>query len=99
MKILFGLNIRDTQTAIKLFNTERIRPVLKQMKTNSFSFDVELLAIASKMGLSIEEMPVVVNFSRNKSDKSKIRLMTIFEMFIDAIRIKMQVMKIKKVQA
>ena len=99
MKILFGLNIRDTQTGIKLFNTERIRPVLKQMKTNSFSFDVEILAIASKMGLSIEEMPVVVNFSRNKSDKSKIRLMTIFEMFIDAIRIKMQVMKIKKVQA
>ena len=95
MKILFGLNIRDTQTGIKLFRTEKIKPVLKEMKTSSFSFDVEILAIASKLGLSIVEMPVVVNFSRNKSDKSKIKLKTIYEMFLDSIRIKIHVMKVK----
>ena len=95
MKLLFGMKLKDTQTGIKLFRTESIRPVLKMMRTTRFSFDIEILAIASKKGLSIEEMPVVVNFSRNKSDKSKISLSSIYEMVRDSLRIKMYVSKLK----
>ncbi len=88
MKILFGLKVKDTQTGIKLFRTEKIKPVLKVMKTSRFSFDIEILAIASKLGYSIEEMPVVVNFSRNKGNRSKISIKSIAEMVRDSIRIK-----------
>lgn len=95
MKILFGLKVKDTQTGIKLFRTEKIRPVLKLTRINRFSFDVEVLAIASKNGLTIEEMPVVVNFSRNKSDKSKISFSSIYEMFRDSLRIRMYISKLK----
>ena len=95
LKILFGLKLKDTQTGIKLFRTESIQPVLKLMRTGRFSFDIEMLAIASKMGLRIKEMPVVVNFSRNKDNKSKISLSSIYEMVRDSFRIKMYVSKLK----
>ncbi len=95
MKLLFGMKLKDTQTGIKLFRTEKIRPVLKMVRTSRFSFDIEILAIAAKKGLSIIEMPVVVNFSRNKSDKSKISFSSIYEMVRDSLRIRMYVSKLK----
>ena len=95
MKILFGLDLKDTQTGIKLFRTEEIKPVLRLLRTGGYSFDIEMLAIASKMGLTIKEMPVVVNFSRNKDNKSKIGLRSIYDMVRDSFRVKMYVSKLK----
>ena len=95
MKVLFGMKLRDTQTGIKLFRTEKIRPILKLARTSRFSFDIEILALALKFGLTVEEMPVVVNFSRNKSDKSKISLASIYEMARDSLRVRLYVSKIK----
>lgn len=95
LKALFGLKLKDTQTGIKLFRTASVQPILKVMRTSRFSFDIELLAIATKKGLVIKEMPVVVNFSRNKSDRSKIRFSSIMEMVRDSIRIRMYVSKLK----
>jgi glycosyltransferase involved in cell wall biosynthesis len=95
MKMLFGLRIKDTQTGIKLYRTDKIKPVMRLVKTSRFSFDIEILAIANKMGLTIKEMPVVVNFSRNKGDRSKIKLSSIYEMVRDSFRVKMYVSKLK----
>jgi Glycosyltransferases involved in cell wall biogenesis len=96
MKLLFGLKVKDTQTGIKLFNTEKIRPVLKAMKTSRFSFDIEILAISAKLGYKIEEMPVVVNFSRNKGNRSTIKIRSIAEMIRDSIRIKVHMKKTER---
>ena len=95
MKVLFSLKVKDTQTGIKLFRLDSIQPILRNMKTTGFSFDIEMLAIASKLGLSICEMPVVVNFSRNKGDKSKISMKSIYDMVRDSLRIKVYVSKLK----
>ena len=95
MKVLFSLKVKDTQTGIKLFRLAAIQPILRNMKTTGFSFDIEMLAIASKLGLSICEMPVVVNFSRNKGDKSKISMKSIYDMVRDSLRIKVYVSKLK----
>ena len=94
IKLLFGLKLKDTQTGIKLFRTEKIKPVMKSVRTTGYSFDIEVLAIASKLGLTIKEMPVVVNFSRNKDSKSKISLASIFRMVGDSIRIKRHVSRL-----
>ena len=88
LKVLFGMKLRDTQTGIKLFRTSCILPILEATHAVKFSFDIEILARASRLGLTIKEMPVVVHFSRNRADRSKIRLSSIFQMFWDAIRIK-----------
>ncbi|MCR5544453.1 MAG: glycosyltransferase family 2 protein [Eubacterium sp.] len=95
MKVLFSLKVKDTQTGIKLFRLAAIQPILRNMKTTGFSFDIEMLAIASKLGLDICEMPVVVNFSRNKGDKSKISMKSIYDMVRDSLRIKVYVSKLK----
>ncbi len=96
MKLLFGLKVKDTQTGIKLFETEKIRPVLKAMKTSRFSFDIEILAISTRIGYKIEEMPVVVNFSRNKNNRSTISIKSIGEMIRDSVRIKMHLSKAER---
>ena len=98
IKVLFGLKVKDTQTGIKLFKTESASEILKNLRTSRFSFDLELLAIAANKGLKIEEMPVVVNFSRNKKNRSTIRLSSIFEMLRDSVRIKRYLRRMKKDQ-
>jgi len=95
LKAVFGLSLRDTQTGIKLFRTELAQDISKHCRCKGYSFDIEMLAIAEKMhNYSIEEMPVVVNFSRNKDNKSKIKLRSVFTMIRDTLRIKMYVSKL-----
>ena len=87
LKLLFHLPIRDTQTGIKLFRTEVIRPVVHAMKSDRFCFDIELLAMAQKGGLSMQEEPVVVRYHGDGARKTKIRLKTVFDMFFETFRI------------
>jgi len=95
LKAIFGLRLRDTQTGIKLFRTDLAQEIAKYCRCKGYSFDIEMLAIAVKMhNYRIEEMPVVVNFSRNKDNKSKIKLRSIFAMVRDTLRIKMYVSKL-----
>ena len=101
MKVLFRLDTKDTQTGIKLFRTDVAQRIEKYCRCNGYSFDIEMLAVAAKLSrktddkIIVKEMPVVVNFSRNKTSKSKIRFRSIFEMIRDSIRIKMHVSKLK----
>ena len=87
LKLLFHLPIRDTQTGIKLFRTEAIRPVVQAMKSDRFCFDIELLAMARKRNLSMQEEPVVVRYHVDGERKTKIRMKTIFDMFFETFRI------------
>lgn len=95
LKIIFGLKLKDTQTGIKLFETEAAKNLVKYSRCKGYSFDIEMLALATKLGYGIKEMPVVVNFSRNKDNRSKIKLSSIFTMIRDTLRIKMYISKLK----
>lgn len=48
--ILFRLNVRDTQTGLKLFKAEVIKPVMRQILVKRFAFDIEVLAIINARG-------------------------------------------------
>jgi len=50
--------IHDTQCGFKLFVREIIPELTSRQKITGFSFDVELLWIARKLGFSIKEVPV-----------------------------------------
>lgn len=67
--ILFRLNVKDTQTGLKLFKAEAIRPIAHLVRTAGYAYDIEILAAAHKRGFSIGQMPVEVIFARERGSK------------------------------
>ena len=58
-RMLFRLNVRDTQVGAKLFRKEAIKTILPHIKINKFAFDLELLVQARVFGyVNIIESPV-----------------------------------------
>ena len=58
VRLLTGLPWRDTQCGFKLFRHSKTRPVFELQRVEGFAFDVELLVIARRLGLQIDEVPV-----------------------------------------
>ena len=59
VKLLFGLNVRDTQVGLKLFRKDLINAVLPRLLVKQFAFDIELLSVANYLGFTkIYEAPV-----------------------------------------
>jgi glycosyltransferase involved in cell wall biosynthesis len=58
MRLTTGLPFRDTQCGFKLYNSAAARQIFERQKLDGFSFDVEDLFIASKLGIKTVEVPV-----------------------------------------
>ncbi|PYE49897.1 dolichyl-phosphate beta-glucosyltransferase [Deinococcus yavapaiensis] len=56
-RVLSGVTVRDTQCGFKLFGP-RSRRLFELQKMQGFSFDLELLYLAHKLGLRVAEVPV-----------------------------------------
>jgi glycosyltransferase involved in cell wall biosynthesis len=62
VKILFDFELQDTQTGLKVFRSQVVKSALPYMSIDRFAFDVELLAIARRLGFrKFEESPVDVD--------------------------------------
>lgn len=98
LKILFNLNLKDTQTGIKLFKSDVIKPICNSLQTSGFAFDIEILAKAAAKGYKIIEMPIELNFCRDRREKSRFSFKLILGIFADTIRIKKDISKQKKLE-
>lgn len=59
LRILFGLNVKDTQVGMKFFRREVLKKVLPRVLVKAFAFDIELLSVASYLGYKrIYEAPI-----------------------------------------
>lgn len=58
-RLLFKLDIRDTQCGFKLFQARAAKRIFQELKTKGFGFDMELLVRANRLGYLIKEVPVV----------------------------------------
>jgi dolichyl-phosphate beta-glucosyltransferase len=58
MRALTGLPFHDTQCGFKLYRAEAAKAVFSRQEQDGFSFDVEDLVIAKKLGLRAVEVPV-----------------------------------------
>ena len=61
VKSLFGINIRDSQVGMKFFKKKVIKNVLPRLLVKAWAFDVEMLAVAHRLGYTkIYEFPVEI---------------------------------------
>ena len=85
IKVLFNLNIKDTQVGIKLFRREVVDKVIPRLLTNGFAFDIEILAVASILGfVKIVEIPVKINHIKFLST---IRFYSVLELLWDTVAV------------
>lgn len=58
MRMTTGLPFLDTQCGFKLFRRDAAQAIFSRQKLDGFSFDVEDLYIAKKLGIAVVEAPV-----------------------------------------
>jgi dolichyl-phosphate beta-glucosyltransferase len=59
VNLLVLKGIKDTQCGFKLFKTSKAKRIVSLQTFDRFSFDVEILFIAKKLGYKIKEVPVI----------------------------------------
>ncbi len=58
IRAVTALPFRDTQCGFKLMDRDRVMPLFDKMVVNRFAFDVELLFLCARFGLSVADVPV-----------------------------------------
>lgn len=85
VRLLFGLQIRDTQAGIKAFRREVLEAVLPAGLVKRYAFDAELLILAHRLGYRIVEAPIAMD-SWDKIG-SAVNPREIVRMFLDTLGI------------
>ena len=83
LKILFNLNVSDTQVGLKVFRKEVLQQILPKVLVKKYAFDIEILANARKLGYSIAELPVELHSSLG----SKVNFKAVWFMFVDTLAV------------
>lgn len=88
IRILFGLNVRDTQVGMKFFKREVIKDVLPRLLVKKFAFDIEILVVALHLGYrKIFEAPIELHFNFEKSIVSQSLISAILKTLWDTLGI------------
>ena len=88
VRLILGFHFKDTQAGLKGFRAEAAREIFSRQRIFDFSFDVELIFIAHKRGLTVAEIPARV------SDQHSYKVSTIrmardpIHMFFSLIKIR-----------
>ena len=85
MRAVTGLPFRDTQCGFKLYRADAARQIFALQKQDGFSFDVEDLLIAQKLGLRAVEVPV----RWANVEGTKVRLSQGVQSFLELVRIRL----------
>ena len=57
VKVLFGIDIVDTQCGAKLFRKKAIKSVVNELGTTRWAFDIDLLYLLTRNGFKLTEVP------------------------------------------
>jgi glycosyltransferase involved in cell wall biosynthesis len=84
IRLMFGLPIKDSQTGLKIFRSEVLQRVLPRILVKRFAFDIEVLANAHRLGYSIADGPVTLQFRRTVG---RIRMKDVLNILTDTLAI------------
>jgi glycosyltransferase involved in cell wall biosynthesis len=82
-KILFNLNVRDTQVGMKLFKRESLEKIMPKILVKKFAYDIEILALATRYHYKIFEAPIKLDYKFG----STIRIKSIISMILDTLAV------------
>ena len=85
LRILLGLKFKDTQCGFKAFNRRAAKALFSLQEIEGWGFDPELLYLARRLGLKVEEVPVVWSHTEGTRISP---LRDGLRMFADALRIR-----------
>jgi glycosyltransferase involved in cell wall biosynthesis len=83
-RMLIPLPVQDTQTGFKLFTRRLLDNVAPRMLVRRYAFDIELLALAHRLGYRFATCPVQVAFS---GKRGSVTLRNIYNMFFDTLAV------------
>lgn len=64
LKLLFRLQVRDTQTGLKVAKRTVLKKVMPRMVVKQYAYDVEMLVVAKLLGFNkVIEAPVIMNYN------------------------------------
>jgi dolichyl-phosphate beta-glucosyltransferase len=85
LRVVLGLNFKDTQCGFKAFNRRAAEAIFPRQRVERWGFDPELLFLAQSQGLKVVEIPV----RWAHDEKSKISpLRDGLRMFLDAVKVR-----------
>lgn len=84
VKIIVPIRVYDTQNGFKLFTREAAEKLFRNQTIFYWAFDVEILAVADRVGLKIKEVPIVWR----DDNRSAMRLKGMVRMLIEVISIR-----------
>ncbi len=83
-RLLFRVNVRDTQTGCKLIRRDVLEAVLPRMVERRFAFDLELLVVARTFGFTkLFEAPVRIEYQFS----SHVDASAVVRLFLDTVAI------------
>ncbi len=91
VRMLFGLNVKDTQVGLKFFRKGVLKKVLPRLLVKEFAFDIEMLSVARHLGYTrIYEAPVEIKMEFKggvSTIASKGFIKTVLSMFQDTLAV------------
>lgn len=94
-RLLFRLNVMDTQVGVKIFRKKPLQAILPHVTIKRFAFDLEFLVIASLLGYrKIVESPVKITHKF----QSTVSMRIVLETFYDTIGLFFRVRQKKIIQ-
>lgn len=83
IRMLFRLDVSDTQTGLKAFRGDLLREVAPSLQSDGFAFDLELLVALNDRGAQIVEGPVSLDYAFQTTTS----LRSVIDVLGDTIRI------------
>lgn len=85
-RLLLGLNVHDTTAGFRLYRREVLAAIpLDQIKSNGYSFLVEMLFVCQRQGWQIGELPIV--FEDRRKGQTKISRQEIWRAQMTVLRL------------
>ncbi|HOZ36263.1 MAG TPA: glycosyltransferase [bacterium] len=75
LKILLGLKVQDAPCGFKAVNHRVVSQIVPRIKNRTWFFDTELIILAERANLAIQEIPVVWQEIKNTNRRSKVGLL------------------------